>query len=322
MPQLLRGCFLGLTFAVATVAQAVTNESATPRGGKGAASVSARLSATAAMVDTAFTATWNWPGATMQLAGGGAGKVNAAKSMAGSFHEDMLWVRLDAEPNAELLQVGRHTLFRRGDAEWQLTKLGDIRVTRFEYWPDPQLLLRLFATWDLQIGDRSTDERDGQAIERVGLTLTTAQLDELVVAGAIQDPQPLPSGLRQMMEQRGVAATEIPSAIVDACLEFEVATGRLQRLRIRALAAPVNTARIRQLAGGRGAGGATPEQADAAPATAGALARQPLHYDRGMPVRAAEGQTERALELHLHQHGAAPRPQLPDPLREKLGRKP
>ena len=274
-------------------------------------SVQERLLATAALGRTAFTAEWLWPDASSSLMARQATRESTIAD--GTFHDEALWVRWTKRTPTELLQVGRHALLRSGDGAWRVAKLNGGALPPFV--PDPQLLLRLLAASALQIGDRGIGERQGQAVELVAMTLTPEQCAELVFAGAMLDPNPLPSGLRQMMGQRGVPANAIPEPTVDVGIEFDVKTGQLLRLRIRALVAPTDTARIRQLAGGRAAGGAPPAEAATPQAPAA-----PLRYEDGMPVRASEGLEERVFELRLLDHGKAPELELDAQQRRLLGR--
>ena len=300
-------------FASSGIAQ---DASPVPANAAAARSVQERLLATSALGRTAFTAEWLWPDASTNTMARQAAPESSTAD--GVSYDEALLVRWTKGKPAELLQVGRHTLLRSGDGAWRVAKGNGGALPAFV--PDPQLLLRLLAASALQIGDRSTGERQGQAVELVAVTLTLEQCAELVFAGAMLDPNPLPSGMRQLMTQRGVPASEFPDPVVDVGLEFDVKTGQLLRLRIRALVAPTDSARIRQLAGGRAAGGAVPAPAAPAEAATPLTPAAPLRYDDGMPVRATEGLKERVFELRLRDHGKAPALELDAQQRRLVGR--
>lgn len=313
--------FLAL-FATLVPAQTPPSPPTAPAASKPSQTLQRRLLATAALGRTAFTAEWQWPGTQTPLRGH---PPQPATRAAGAFYDDALLVTPDLAKPTAVLHHGRHAMLRLGEGEWRLT--GALRERGIGFVPDPPLLLRCLASSELQIGDRSTGERAGRAVELVAATLTAQPIADLVHAGAMLDPQPFPTGLRQMMEQRGIRDFEIPTPVVDLGLEFDVATGLLTRLRLRSLCAPIDTARIRQLAGGRAAippgeaeGDATPA---ATPGPTPASTGEPtpaLRYEDGMPVRATEGLQERTFELQLRDHGTAPALELDARQRRLLGR--
>lgn len=297
-----------LLLAAGGTSQQPTDVSAAPRSPL--AKLQSQLQAAADEGGWTFDAEWHWSGSEQPLPGKESPR-RLARKVSGAYRGDRLHVRYDREPAVELLRVGDQSIVRQGDGEWRRTKAdGDPALA---YVPDIQQLLRLLATFELQIADTSFTDREGIVVELVAVTLLPEQVDRLVHAGVLMDPNPLPVGLREMMVRYGVDQALIETPMVDVAIESEIRTRTLRRLTVRSLVRPTDTARIRQLlAGGRPApaGAVEPAEARKGEAHAAPTATEKPEYQDGLPVRADARLRERRIEFRLQERTELPQLQL------------
>lgn len=273
------------------------------------------LLATAAGGPTSFAAEWVWPAGVLRTTLAGAARpAPAPETASGAFAADELRLAFpDDKAPLELVQQGRHWLVREGDGPFRLASRAAKPIADRPFLPDPQLLLRALAQAAPRVLDRSIGERDGKPVERFALTLDADRIEALRFAGAIGDPNPVPDGLRALVEARGLHA-HLLAPTVDVAVEIDVATKRVLRIHVRSLARQVDTTRLRAAAGGRGAGvdDATPPADDPEPV--------PTTFRDGLPVREQGDRQLRWLELRLAEHGTAQIEALDGPARALLGR--
>lgn len=281
------------------------------------AKVAKALRATADMKNTAFGASWGadlkleitppLPAAVLERM---AGKVS------GAFFEDRLTVLFDNQERDELLQVGRHTLARSGDGPWRLRKASYADGNAMAFLPDPPLLLRLLASYELSPAQRAVGSLDNRPVEIVSMTLTPLQNGELVFAGAL--PRPL-AATRSVAGGAGRAAATPPDVTVDVAIAFDPATGVVHRVQCRTYSKAGGGAAM--MLGGAGAGGPVPRAGEPEKkAAADPMPGATVEYVDGLPVRPREGLVVTNFELRLHDHGKAPVPVLDDQQMRLLGR--
>lgn len=298
-PNVVRSVALTLLVSMAAAAQE-DGRSAPAEPDAAAAALLRLVRDTAAGGPTAFTATWQWKAAEVAFRKAAAAPPAAEPTpqrASGTFGKDRLHVRFDGTPSLELAQFGRHLLLREGEGPFRLASQHTTALAERPFAVDPELLLRALAAAAPRVADRSIGERDGEPVELFALCLDDAQVATLQFAGAIGDPNPIPASMRQLAERRG-AAHALPAATVDVAVEVDVASRRLRRIHVRVLAPQLDSTRLRQILGGRGA--PDPDELAAAPQEP-----PPTSFRDGLPVRETGDRMLRFLEFCFHDHGKA-----------------
>jgi len=271
------------------------------------------LQAASKVESAEFEVAWRWPStsygsATTQRSGGAN-----LEEVKGRFDGQSQLTMLDRGRLgvASVLEVGRHTLSQEGNGPWRLDALSGPRPLRLSYMPDPQLMLLALAATHPKATQREIVEVDGRAIERISASLEREQVDLLVRAGAVQDPDAM-GGLARRMRGRGRAQQPAPSIPFDVVVEVDVETRFVHRLGLRAIAEQPAFLRGRR----RGAAPAEEE-----PKEEPAVAEDgPTRYEAGLPVRATKGKAVYTIELKMSKHGKAPSLELNAEQKRLLGR--
>lgn len=314
--MLIRTC--DATFVLAALTLAALSPAQTPDPVM-QAKVAKALRLTASTTNTAFDASWgperpkagttNLPPALLDRMGG---------RVTGAFFDDRLAVTFANQEHDELQQVGRHTLARSGNGGWHLRKASFADGNTAEFVPDPPLLLRMLASFDLAVTHAAVGALDDRPVAIASVALTEAQIGELMFAGALPK---LRAATRSVgVGAAGRAAAPLPEATVDVAITFDPATGLVHRLQLRTWSKRQAGAAIAiGGAGGRAqvARRAEPEeQAEAAAPAADA----PLEYVEGLPVRPEQGMMISNFDLRLHEHGQVAIPALDEQQQRLLGR--
>jgi hypothetical protein len=279
------------------------------------AKVTKALQATAQMKNTAFGASWGPDGLPKDSRLPPAVFERMTGKVSGAFFADGLSVRFDNQEHDELLQVGRHTLARSGDGAWRLRKDSYADGNAISFVPDPPLLLRLLASFELPLTQRAVATLDNQPVEIVSAMLTPAQIGELIFAGAM--PKPFAATTTTRVGGAGRAPAATPEATVDVAIAFDPATGAVHRVQLRTYSKRSGGAAV--LIGGRGVGKAPePEKQPEAPVEPQPGA--PVQYVDGLPARPSDGMTVTNFEVRIRDHGKVPVAPLDAEQQRLLGR--
>lgn len=230
----------------------------------------------------------------------------------GVFSPDQLHLEQSGTEAFCVAAVGRGFLVKKGDGPWLLAG----RATRgLPSQPsDPALLLAALAEQVTAVLDRSIGEKDGQAIETYTTVLARPQIDGLVDAGVIAEPNTVILMLTQLRRRGRPVPVELPPDEVDVRIEVDVRSRRVVALSLRAVTKSVDPATL--MLAGRGqpaAAAATAEPAAPRPASA-------FTFRDGWPVRDTEGLEVRTIDLRLSEHGRATLPPLDAEAKRLLGR--
>lgn len=230
----------------------------------------------------------------------------------GVFSPDQLHLEQSGSEAFRVAAVGRGFLVKKGDGPWLLAG----RATRgMPSQPsDPALLLGAMAEQLPGVLDRSIGEKDGQAIETYTAVLARPQIDGLVDAGVIAEPNTTILMLTQLRRRGRPVPMDLPPDEVDVRIEVDVRSRRVVGLSLRAVTKSVDPATLMLATRGQPAGAAAAEQ-PAGPRPASAFT-----FRDGWPVRETEGLEVRTIELRLSEHGTAALPPLDAEAKRLLGR--
>jgi len=181
----------------------------------------------------------------------------------------------------------------------------------------PPLLLRLLASLDLSLTQRSVASLDNRPVEIVSATLTPMQIGELIFAGAL--PRPVAPTRSVAVGAGGRAPASPPEVTVDMAIAFDPSTGLVHRVQCRTYS---KTGGGATGMGGAGARGPVPTTAEPEKKEGGAepMPGATVEYVDGLPVRPREGLLVTNFEMRLHDHGKVPVPVLDDQQQRLLGR--
>ena len=301
------------------------------------------LQKTAALNDVGFTASWgpdkkNKKADDDQAFLVAQGRQSTGK-VSGSWHPDSRHVGFEDASGDELWNVAGRTIARDNDRAWcvRKNKFADGNPISFE--ADIAALVRLLATMDLAVVNRSPGSIDDKPVEIVTVTLNPDQVTELARGEHVPDVVlSNPFGGFAMFVGGGAAAlrpeAQKPTATVDLAIAFDPGTSLVQELRFRSWMKDPGNGRnfvVRGGAGavrviGAGAGGDDDEEdeegekAGADKAKTDAAADAPMQYENGLPVRPRKKTTVTDFTVRLTEHGTRKTPELDDAAKKLLGR--
>lgn len=301
-----------LMFAASVLAQAEA-EANKPTAGE---RLQEQLRTAATVSSAEFDVAWKWPvtarGTATTTRSGGGGE----ERVSGRIYRNAVLFEV-AKPrlgSVQVLQVGRHTIARANQDDWQLDSLAGARAIRVSYLPDPQRLLLALAAAKPEVSNREIVDVDGRAVERVGVTLDAAQTEVLVRSGVLHEPNVMAA-----MIHRGRGGAGMPKAEatpIDVVIEFDVRSKHVLAVRFRAIVAAVDIRALIKRARNRRVGG---EEKEEEPAKEAGAEAGPVRFQDGMPVRDAKGKTVLQLELLLRKHGKLPALELSAAQKKLLG---
>lgn len=266
-----------------------------------------QIRAAATLSSAEYRLEWRWPRstsgtATTQRSGG-----LAMERADGSWHGDVLRVHLERE-DLEVVHGGRHAIMRPKNGDWQMASLSS--SPQLAFLPDPQRLLLALAETRPDVTVREIVEVDGRAIERFGATLGTEQMDLLVTAGVLHDPNPMGGAMRRMRAGGRGRMKAAAAAPIDVVIDVDVESCQLQRVQLRTMVTGRGIRAMMKLM--RGRPGVAQNQAGAAPEAAPKKvnAGEPLRYEQGFPVRDTAEKMTYVFNLTMRKHGALPAVQL------------
>lgn len=230
----------------------------------------------------------------------------------GVFSLDQLHLDLVGDEAVQVVAVGRGVLAKKSDGTWQLAGRSS-RVLPGAL-ADPWLLLSALAEQLPSVLDRSLGEKDGLAIETYVSVLARPQIDALVDAGAISEPNSTNTLLQQFRRRGRAVPMDLPPDEVDVRIEVDVRSRRVVGLSLRAVTKPIDPAALMLASRGQPAAAAAADES-AVPKPASAYT-----FRDGWPVRETEGLEVRTIELRLSEHGRAALPPLEAEAKRLLGR--
>jgi hypothetical protein len=230
----------------------------------------------------------------------------------GVFSLDQLHLDRGGDEPMQVVAVGRGLLAKKPEGPWQLAGRSS-RVLPGSL-ADPLLLLSALAEQLTPVLDRSLGEKDGLAVEAYTSVLARPQIDALVDAGAISEPNSAIMLLQQLRRRGRAVPVELPPDEVDVRIEVDVRSRRVVGLSLRAVTKSVDPAALMLATRGQPAAApAADEPAVPRPASA-------FTFRDGWPVRETEGLEVRTIELRLSEHGSAALPPLDADAKRLLGR--
>lgn len=231
----------------------------------------------------------------------------------GVFSPDQLHLEQSGSDALRVAAVGRGFVIKKGDGPWLLAG----RATRgLPSQPsDPALLLGALAEQVPAVLDRSVGEKDGLAIETYTTVLARPQIDGLVEAGVIAEPNTTILMLTQLRRRGRPVPMELPPDEVDVRIEVDVRSRRVVGLSLRAMTKSVDPAALMLATRGQPAAAPAAAEEPAVPRPASAFT-----FRDGWPVRETEGLEVRTIELRLSEHGRAALPPLDAEAKRLLGR--
>lgn len=230
----------------------------------------------------------------------------------GVFSLDHLSLEQSGDEAMQVVAVGRGFVVKKGDGPWLLA--GRAARMLSTQPSDPTLLLRALAEQLTPVLDRSLGEKDGLAIETYVSVLARPQIDALVDAGAIWEPNAAVRMFNQLRLRGRRVQLELPPDEVDVRIEVDARSRLVVGLSLRAVTKTVDPSAM--LAATRDQPAAPAAAVDpASPRPASAFT-----FRDGWPVRDTEGLEVRTIDLRLSEHGRAALPPLDAEAKRLLGR--
>ena len=270
--------------------------------------VAGMLRETASAGPTAFTEVSQWE----FLLRGPNSNPPPPRTSRGVLSPDQLYMEQSGDEAMQVVAVGRGFVVKKGDGPWLLA--GRAARMLSTQPSDPTLLLRAVAEQLTPVLDRSLGEKGGLAIETYASVLARPQIDALVDAGAIWEPNAAVRMFNQLRLRGRRVQLELPPDEVDVRIEVDARSRLVVGLSLRAVTKTVDPSAM--LAATRDQPAAPAAAVDpASPRSASAFT-----FRDGWPVREIEGLEVRTIDLRLSEHGRAALPPLDAEAKHLLGR--
>lgn len=234
------------------------------------------------------------------------------RTTSGVFSLDQLHLEQSGDDSLQLVTVGRGSVVKKGDGAWQLVGRAPRALTN--HTSDPSLLMFALAEQLPAVLDRTIGEKDGQAIETYCSVLARPQIDALVDAGVVGEPNMAILLLTQFRRRGRPVPMDLPPDEVDVRIEVDVRSRRVVGLSLRAVTKSVDPAAVMLATRGQ------PPAAAAADEPAAPKPAMAYTFRDGWPVRETEGLEVHTIELRLSEHGTAALPPLDAEAKRLLGR--